>query len=177
MSSDCETPLYWINSRAPTRICDLGGWTDTWFAEHGLILNVAVIPCVEVQVAVYGGGEPGICLRVENYGDDYLLQPGVHWGPHPLLEAAIELAALPPGLRLEISLFSSAPAGASMGTSAAVCVALLGALDTLHTHRRSPQEIAALAHRVETDLLGQQSGIQDQLAAAFGGINYVEMPR
>ena len=37
-----------VNSVAPIRICDLGGWTDTWFAEHGRVLNIAAyayVPC------------------------------------------------------------------------------------------------------------------------------------
>ena len=37
------------------------------------------------------------------------------------------------------------------------------------------QEIAGAAHAVETVHLGQQSGIQDQLCAAFGGANFIEI--
>jgi D-glycero-alpha-D-manno-heptose-7-phosphate kinase len=33
-------------------ICDLGGWTDTWFAGSGKVLNIAVFPYVEVLVNV-----------------------------------------------------------------------------------------------------------------------------
>jgi galactokinase/mevalonate kinase-like predicted kinase len=33
--------------------------------------------------------------------------------------------------------------------------------------------MAYAAHRVEVDLLGVQSGIQDQLSVALGGINYL----
>jgi D-glycero-alpha-D-manno-heptose-7-phosphate kinase len=36
-------------------------------------------------------------------------------------------------------------------------------------------EVAAMAHRVETVRLGRQSGIQDQLAAAHGGVNRIDM--
>ena len=42
-----------INSIAPIRICDNGGWTDTWFAGHGKVFNIGVSPYVEVQIAVY----------------------------------------------------------------------------------------------------------------------------
>jgi len=28
-----------IHSEAPVRICDIGGWTDTWFAQHGAVFN------------------------------------------------------------------------------------------------------------------------------------------
>ncbi len=33
-----------VNAIAPTRVCDLGGWTDTWFAGHGAVLDVATYP-------------------------------------------------------------------------------------------------------------------------------------
>jgi len=62
-----------------------------------------------------------------------------------------------------------------MGTSAATCVALLGALQFLRSGAVNAREIAHPAHRVETELLGQQSGVQDQLAAAYGGISFIEM--
>jgi len=31
-----------INCVAPIRICDNGGWTDTWFAKTGKIFNIGV---------------------------------------------------------------------------------------------------------------------------------------
>ena len=46
-------PLAIINSVAPIRICDNGGWTDTWFAGYGRIFNIGVYPYAEVQIAVY----------------------------------------------------------------------------------------------------------------------------
>ena len=94
---------------------------------------------------------------------------------HPLLEAAIDELGLPDDVSLEIGIFSEAPAGCSTGTSAAATVALIGALDSLSPGRMTPQEIAATAHRIEVDRLGTQSGIQDQLCAAYGGVNFIEM--
>jgi D-glycero-alpha-D-manno-heptose-7-phosphate kinase len=41
--------------------------------------------------------------------------------------------------------------------------------------RRTPHEVAYAAHRVEVSRLGLQSGIQDQLCSAFGGINFIDM--
>ena len=49
-------PLFIINSVAPIRICDNGGWTDTWFAGHGKIFNIGVYPYAEVQIAVFVDG-------------------------------------------------------------------------------------------------------------------------
>ena len=41
--------------------------------------------------------------------------------------------------------------------------------------RLTPLQVAAAAHRLEVDTLGIQSGVQDQLCAAYGGINYIEI--
>ena len=46
-------PIRTINSVAPIRICDNGGWTDTWFAKHGKIFNIGVYPYSEVQLDVF----------------------------------------------------------------------------------------------------------------------------
>jgi Mevalonate kinase len=68
----------------------------------------------------------------ENYGERYVVLPGsAEHVRHPLLEAAINEVPLPDNVALEITIFSDVPAGASTGTSAAVTVALIGALDAL----------------------------------------------
>lgn len=166
-----------IHARAPIRICDLGGWTDTWFADVGAVCNIGVYPYAEVQVYVreQRPESPRITIHVENFGDRYEVDPRhIVYDKHPLLEAAIDILELR-DLSLEVNLFSEAPAGGSTGTSAAVSVAFLGALDMLLPGRRTPHEIAALAHRVETEKLGLQSGIQDQICSAHGGICFIEM--
>jgi D-glycero-alpha-D-manno-heptose-7-phosphate kinase len=169
-----------INSVAPIRICDNGGWTDTWFAEHGKILNIGVYPYTEVQIQVYplATQEERVIIHAENYGERYVRDLNkTTWDHHPLLEAAIQFVGIPEDLAIEVTLYSEAPAGASTGTSAAITVALIGALEQLTPGQRTPHEIAYAAHSVETEILGQQSGIQDQLCAAYGGINYIEMFR
>ncbi len=169
-----------INSVAPIRVCDNGGWTDTWFAERGSIFNIGVYPYVEVQIEVrqQDGDRNRIILNAENYGDRYAVLPRNErheWIQHPLLEAAIDYMGVPEDLSVQISIYSEAPAGCSTGTSASVTVALIGALDQLTPGRLTPLEVAYAAHRIETDMLHQQSGIQDQLCAAYGGVNYIEM--
>jgi len=173
-------PLRIINSVAPIRIADNGGWTDTWFAGHGTIFNIGVYPYAEVQIAVYPfrGGAGRIVIQAENYGDRYEVDASdMRWNRHPLLEAAIHSMNVPEDLAVEVTIFSEAPAGASTGTSAAVSVALIGALDRLTPGRMTAHEAAYLAHHVEMDILGLQCGIQDQLCSAYGGINYIEMHR
>jgi D-glycero-alpha-D-manno-heptose-7-phosphate kinase len=173
-----KRPLRVINSVAPIRICDNGGWTDTWFADYGKVFNIGVYPYVEVQVEVYPGDtrDDRIVLYAENYSERY----AVHlerqgWDRHPLLEAAIDRMSVPENLDVQVTIFSEVPGGSSTGTSAAVTVALIGALDCLTPGRLTPHEVAYTAHAVEVEALKQQSGIQDQLCSAYGGINYIEM--
>lgn len=177
-SSEADSPLRMINSAAPIRICDIGGWTDTWFAGHGKIFNIGVAPFVEAQIAVYprSARPERVMLYAENYGDRFAIEPGrPTYERHPLLEAAIEEVPPPKEYALEISIHSEMPAGASTGTSAAVAVALLGALDALTPGRMTAHEVAYAAHRVETQRLKLQSGIQDQLCAAYGALSFIEM--
>jgi D-glycero-alpha-D-manno-heptose-7-phosphate kinase len=171
-------PSRTLHATAPIRICDNGGWTDTWFAGRGKVFNIAVRPLVSVRVDVFPAGtrDARLVLEAHNYGLRYAPELAAPtWGPHPLLEAAFREIPPPPDADLQVAIRSDAPAGASTGTSAAVVVALLGALDRLGSGRRTPQEIAEAAHRVETVHLGQQSGVQDQLASAFGGVNFIEI--
>jgi D-glycero-alpha-D-manno-heptose-7-phosphate kinase len=167
-----------VNSVAPIRICDNGGWTDTWFARHGKVFNIAVYPYIEVQMRVYEhhGGLARITIHAENYGQRYTIaEPGGLYDKHPLLEAAMDYMRIPADVAIEVSIYSEAPGGCSTGTSAAVSVALIGALDCLTPGRMTAHEVAAAAQRIETELLKQQCGIQDQIASAYGGINYIEM--
>ena len=168
-----------IHARAPLRINDIGGWTDTWFAKQGNVLNLAVDPPVEVQIRVRENEEKTeerVLVHAENYGETFAVVPERPASrPHAFLQHTIAMVLLPREWRLEIDIFSPVPAGISTGTSASVCVALLGALNFLAGVRAAPDEIAALAHRVETEKLGRQSGIQDQICAARGGISFIRV--
>jgi D-glycero-alpha-D-manno-heptose-7-phosphate kinase len=169
-----------VNSVAPIRIADNGGWTDTWFAEHGKIFNIGVYPYAEVQIEVfpYEGGPERIVIQAENYGDRYAMKTQARdYTKHPLLEAAIQYMKVPEDLAVQVTIYSEAPAGASTGTSAAVSVALIGALDRLTPGRMTPHEVAYAAHHVEMNILGLQCGIQDQICSAYGGINFIEMQK
>jgi D-glycero-alpha-D-manno-heptose-7-phosphate kinase len=115
-------------------------------------------------------------IYAENYGERYqLVDPKGTYDKHPLLEAALDYMHIPPDVCLDLAIHSEAPGGCSTGTSAAVSVALIGALDSLTPGRMAPHEVAAAAHRIETQLLKQECGIQDQLASAYGGICFIDM--
>jgi D-glycero-alpha-D-manno-heptose-7-phosphate kinase len=79
-----------------------------------------------------------------------------------------------------VTISSAVPPGSSLGTSAAVGVALIAALTTFSSNHTSdpstadPHHISRCAHIAETSA-GLQSGVQDHAGAAFGGINRVEV--
>jgi D-glycero-alpha-D-manno-heptose-7-phosphate kinase len=170
-----------VRASAPTRMCDNGGWTDTWFAEFGTVFSIAIEPRVHVEIVSRPreGSRPPVIIDARAFGDRYA-PDGIElgrWGRHPLLEASVAEMAVPADASIEITIESTAPHGASIGTSAAACVALIGALDALTPGRLTPAEVARAAWRVETVRLGQQSGVQDQLAAAFGGVNLIHIDK
>jgi D-glycero-alpha-D-manno-heptose-7-phosphate kinase len=165
-----------IEATAPVRICDLGGWTDTWFGAPGRVLNLAVTP--GVRVTAREAGDPGtVTLQVAAFGDCYRMTPGdtSRTARHPLLEAAIDASPPPADIGVELTVDSAVPAGCAAGTSAAVAVATLGALGAARGAKRNAREIAYAAHDLEVGVLGGESGIQDQLCVASGGINYLEI--
>ncbi len=171
-------PVRVIHARAPIRINDIGGWTDTWFAGRGRVLNAAVEPAVEAQARVFerAKGEARVAILASNYGQTIRVDPAAPRAePHGLLQYAVSALPPDPDLRLEIALHSHVPAGISTGTSASVTVALLGVLNALRPRPLAWAELAGLAHRVETEMLGGQSGIQDQIAAAHGGVSFIVM--
>jgi D-glycero-alpha-D-manno-heptose-7-phosphate kinase len=172
-------PIKTIHAIAPIRINDIGGWTDTWFAQQGKVLNMAVFPLVEVRIRVLENKkrvDQRVLVRLENYGESLWVKPeNPAYDQHPLIQGTINSIPIPKDMMLHISLFSHVPAGSSTGTSASVCVTLLSALSQISGRSYPTHEIASMAHRVETEKLGLQSGIQDQLAAAYGGISFINM--
>ena len=170
-----------IISRAPLRANDIGGWTDTWFAEGGKVLNLAVAPPVEVGVKITHLREKKaerILFKVRDYGKTFRMNPDKPGkDPHPLLQAAAGMTAVPEDKELTVSISSPAPPGSSLGTSASVCVALLGALSRSADLEVSAPQVWKWAHKVETIQLGLQSGIQDQISASYGGVCFIDVFR
>ena len=160
-----------IVAKAPVRTADIGGWTDTWFSSAGSVCSVAIEPGITVTVDAIPGKSDSVALTVG--GESRRL------ADDPLIEAAIR--NVPVACALHVQIDSGVPVGSGLGTSASVTVALLAALDALRlslapdgARVRSADELACDAHRVETSL-GWQSGVQDQLAAAHGGVNQFEV--
>jgi D-glycero-alpha-D-manno-heptose-7-phosphate kinase len=165
-----------VRATAPVRVCDLGGWTDTRFSDHGEVVSFAVRPGAEVQVAVWRDGASRRVVHAIDYGESLTIEEGWDKGPdrHKLLAAAVEQARLGPGMSVEVTVSCRVPPGSSTGTSAAVAVAVLGALDAVAgSGPATPAALAKRAHRLEVERLGQESGVQDQLASSYGGANHI----
>jgi len=69
---------------------------------------------------------------------------------------------------------SDAPPGSGLGTSAAMGVALIGALTRLVGRPLLGHEIAELASEIEREELGILGGKQDQYASALGAVQFME---
>jgi D-glycero-alpha-D-manno-heptose-7-phosphate kinase len=140
------------------------------------VCNIAVYPPVEVRVEVYPRQASAPQVQLETGEGSFGFDVDALPGRAPLLEAVMAEAGIPDGVALDVTVASQVPPGAATGTSAAVSVALLGALDLVAGRRRAPIEVARDAHRVEAVRLGLQSGVQDQLCSAHGGVCFIDMP-
>lgn len=162
-----------IRSRAPIRIDLAGGWTDVPpFAdqEGGAAVNLAISRYTHADIR--RRDDDSVQLRSEDYATSInaaSVDALTYDGQLDLLKAALKRLNVGTGLALTTR--SDAPPGSGLGTSAALAVAVLGALTRLAGEIPQGAHIAALANVLEVEELGIAGGKQDQLAAAWGGIN------
>ncbi len=179
-----------VRSRSPVRICDIGGWTDTRFAKHGAVLNISISlfsHCL-VRDHVTEGAPGGQAPADANAGDrsavlralDLEMDVDIadvgrieYDGSLDLLKAGVKRMSMRGGF--EAAIWSDAPPGSGVGSSAAVGVALIAALGHFSGQGLAPHTVAQLAHELETEELGLECGVQDQYASAFGGVCFMEI--
>jgi len=168
-------------SRAPFRIGLAGGGTDVspYSDEYGgAILNAtinlfaytALIPRADSQVIIRDP-QRGIELRYEAQDELPIdgtldLQKGVY------NRVIRDYCDAPMGLEMITSMDVSS--GSGLGTSSTLVVSILGAFVEMLKLPLGEYDIAHLAYCIEREDLRMAGGKQDQYAATFGGVNFME---
>lgn len=171
-----------IRARAPLRLGLGGGGTDTSpYAETygGVVINATVNLYAHVTIAAAQSGE------LELYQDDRdvawrgaAAAPVAADGDLILLKGVYNRMCAQfnagKGLPLAVHVYADVPPGSGLGTSSAMVTALVQAFNELFQARLSAYEVAQLAYEIERVDLKLNGGKQDQYAAAFGGVNFIE---
>jgi D-glycero-alpha-D-manno-heptose-7-phosphate kinase len=166
-----------IRSRAPVRIDLAGGWTDVAeFAQStpGAVVNVAIDLWSYVTLSPSAAAE-GIRIFSADF-EEYVTARDIsgleYDGRVDLVKAAVCKLGVSTGLSIQTR--SDAPPGSGLGTSAALGVALIGAIGRLRGSELLDFETAELASDIERHTLGIKGGKQDHYASALGGVNFME---
>lgn len=175
-------PKSLIRARAPLRLGLGGGGTDTSpYAETygGVVINATVDLYANVTLGPSQSGQVELRLDDRDVSwagpADTLLPLG---GELDLLKGVYNRMCAEfnggRGAALAINVYADAPPGSGLGTSSAMVVALVQAFNDLFKARLSPYDVAHLAYEIERIDLKLNGGKQDQYAAAFGGVNFIE---
>ena len=172
-----------ILTRTPLRCSLLGGGSDypAHFAHHGgAVLGMAIDKYVYVGVKRV---PPGQLMADKETGEPVPIRFRVQYSKvddcqtadeirHPAVRAAIRYLGLEND-RLEFTTFADLPGRAGLGGSSSFVVGCLHALLRLKGERPSPADLGREAIAFEQFAVREAVGMQDQIFAAFGGLNYV----
>jgi D-glycero-alpha-D-manno-heptose-7-phosphate kinase len=168
-------------SKAPLRIGLAGGGTDVspYSDEYGgAILNATI------SLSAYASIEPIAEDAIIVEALDRQEMQRFDWAPSLPIDGTLDLLkgvynrirlnyGLPTtGFRL--STYVDVPAGSGLGTSSTLVVAIVGAFVEMLKLPLGEYDIAHLAYQVEREDLQLAGGKQDQYAATFGGVNFME---
>ena len=95
---------------------------------------------------------------------------------HPLVREAMKMLGVAGGI--EITSIADVPSkGTGLGSSSSFTVGLLNALHAYAGNHAGAEQLARAACQIEIEKCGEPIGKQDQYAAAFGGLNYLQFNR
>ncbi len=170
-----------VRSKAPFRLGLAGGGTDVSpYSDEfgGAILNATVNLYAHTTLIPRTDGK--IIIRATDLAKEIRLdatseleitgeldlQKGVY-------NRIVKTFSMEP-LSFELTTRMDAPSGSGLGTSSTLVVSILGAFIEWLQLDLSEYEIARLAFSIEREDLNMAGGKQDQYAAVFGGINFLE---
>lgn len=162
-----------IITKTPVRISFFGGGTDypEYFNEFGgCVLSTTIDKYVYITINKIGG------LLDEKYRIAYKkveLCSTIDQIEHPSVRETLRFMEIQDGL--DINIFSDLPARTGLGSSSSFTVGLLNALYAYQGKVKSKMDYAKEAIHIEKNILQENVGVQDQLAAAFGGLNYMKL--
>jgi len=164
-----------IITRTPFRISFFGGGTDypTWYREHGgAVLSTSIdrycyITC-RLLPPFFEHKHRIVYSRIENVRSNDEIE-------HPSVRAVLNWANVTEGL--EIHHDGDLPARSGLGSSSAFTVGLAHALYGIRGQMVSQDRLARDAIHIEQNLIGENVGSQDQVAAAHGGLNRIDFHR
>lgn len=166
-----------IRSKAPLRISFAGGGTDVppYPAERG-----GAVLSITIDKYAYASLVPTADDTITVQSLDYDIVAKYHTeedlaydGELDLVKAAIRRMAME-ARGLNLFLHSDAPPGSGLGSSSTLVVALVGLFRHWLRQPLTDYQIAELAYQIERVDLGIKGGMQDQYAATFGGVNFIE---
>jgi D-glycero-alpha-D-manno-heptose-7-phosphate kinase len=168
-------------SKAPLRIGLAGGGTDVspYSDEYGgAILNASI--SLYAHASIEPLNENGIVLQALDRKEEQRFE----WsnelpinGQLDLLKGVYNRIQKDFGLPLtnfRLSTYVDAPAGSGLGTSSTLVVAIIGAFVEMLKLPLGDYDIAHYAFEIERKDLHLAGGKQDQYAATFGGVNFME---
>jgi len=171
-----------IESKAPTRVDLAGGTLDIWplylFHPGAVTLNAAISRYAHCVVETNPSGDESIKLisldtnRSENFASFAKLVSAKRYRL-PLLAEIVKFFRPPGGLTLTTN--SEAPAGAGIGGSSAMAVAICAALDRCTGAGRSKVDWIHISRDAEAIVIHIPTGMQDHYPPAFGGAAAIEL--
>ena len=168
-------------SKAPLRLGFAGGGTDVSPYTDlfgGAVLNAAI------GLYAHAGIEPLSENAIVLHDATQQKELRYEWAYQLPIDGQLDLAkgvynhlqkqyGLPlTGFKLTTTI--DVPLGSGLGTSSTLMVAIIGAFTEMLKLPLGPYDIAHLAFDIERNQLGFAGGRQDQYAATFGGINFME---